>query len=294
MNVLPAAVVADPAPPAADAVDARLRTSRRPGTGKLVTGGAVVCLIVLAGVFAPLLTRYGPLEQNLGERLHGPSWDHWFGTDEVGRDVFSRCLHAIRIDLVLGLLGAVLPAVVGTALGALAGYVGRWLDVIIMRIADAVQAFPFHIFLIALVFALGAGPRPFVVAITAIGWVAYARLMRAEVLRLRRADFVAAAHLAGFSHRRVLFRHLIPNAIPQTVVYLAGDIVVVLITLSAVSFFGLGVQPPEAEWGQMIATGAKYLQAEWWMSVFPGVMIVVTGIGFTLIADGLDDRRRAA
>jgi peptide/nickel transport system permease protein len=163
-----------------------------------------------------------------------------------------------------------------------------------MRIADAVQAFPFHIFLIALVFALGAGPRPFVVAITAIGWVAYARLMRAEVLRLRRADFVAAARLAGFSHRRILFRHLLPNAIPQTIIYLAGDVVVVLLTLSAVSFFGLGVQPPHPEWGQMIATGAKYVQREWWLSVFPGLMIVLTGVAFTLLADGLHDRRRAA
>ncbi|MGB8860802.1 MAG: ABC transporter permease [Ilumatobacteraceae bacterium] len=206
--------------------------------------------------------------------------------------MLSRSIFAVRVDLLLGVFGALLPATVGTVLGATSGYLGGWFDSLTMRVADAAQAFPFHIFLIALVFALGAGPRAFLIAITMIGWVAYARLIRAEVLRLRHADFVAAARLSGFGHRRVLFRHVLPNAIPQTIVYLAGDIVLVLITLSAVSYFGLGVQPPTPEWGQMIASGAKYLQREWWLATFPGLMIVVTGTGFTLIADGLDDRRR--
>jgi len=267
---------------------------RRPGSTKLAFGAGVIGALLLLAVLAPLVSRHEPLAQDLRGRLSGPSWEHWFGTDELGRDVFSRCLHAIRIDLWLGVLGALLPGIVGTVLGALAGYVGRWADLVVMRIADAMQAFPFHIFLIALVFAMGAGTRPFIVAITAIGWVPYARLMRAEVLRLREANFVEAARVAGFGHGRILGRHLLPNALPQSVVYFAGDVVLVLITLSAVSFFGLGVQPPDPEWGQMIAVGAKYVRSEWWLSVFPGLMIVLTGAAFTLLADGLDERRRSA
>lgn len=270
------------------------RVLRRPGSSKIRFGLGVMGALVLLAVLAPVVSRHDPLAQDLRGRLAGPSLGHWFGTDELGRDVFSRSLHAIRIDLVLGILGALLPGVVGTVLGATAGYVGRWVDSITMRIADAMQAFPFHIFLIALVFAMGAGTRPFIVAITAIGWVPYARLMRAEVLRLRESSFVEAARISGFGHGRILGRHLLPNALPQSVVYLAGDVVLVLITLSAVSFFGLGVQPPDPEWGQMIAVGAKYVRSEWWLSVFPGLMIVVTGAAFTILADGLDERRRSS
>lgn len=269
------------------------RAMRRPGSSKIRFGVGVIGLLALLAVLAPLVSRHDPLAQDLRGRLAGPSPEHWFGTDELGRDVFSRSLHAIRIDLVLGVVGALLPGVVGTVLGAVAGYVGRWIDLVVMRIADAVQAFPFHIFLIALVFAMGAGTRPFIVAITAIGWVPYARLMRAEVLRLRDSSFVEAARISGFGHGRILGRHLLPNALPQSIVYLAGDIVLVLITLSAVSFFGLGVQPPDPEWGQMIAVGAKYVRSEWWLSVFPGLMIIVTGAAFTVLADGLDERRRS-
>lgn len=259
---------------------------------KLVVGWTIVGVLLAIGLLAPLLCPYGPLDQDLSSRLQGPGGDHWFGTDDVGRDVFSRVVFAIRIDLPLAFAGALLPAVVGTVLGGVAGYGGRWADTTIMRTADAVQAFPFHIFLIAIVFALGAGPRAFLVTITALGWVTYARLVRSEVLRIRNMDYVSAARLAGFSRRRILLRHVLPNALPQTIVYVAGDAVLVLLTLSAVSFFGLGVQLPNAEWGAMIAAGAKFLQRAWWMSAFPGLLIVITGIGLTLAADGLDDRRR--
>jgi peptide/nickel transport system permease protein len=267
------------------------RRRRRAGTGSLVAGLAVVGVIALCGVFAGLVGRVDPLEQDLAIRLQGPSWDHWFGTDELGRDVWSRCIHAIRIDLLLGALGALFPALLGTVIGATAGYAGRWVDASLMRLADIVQAFPFHIFLIAIVFALGAGPRPFVIAITVLGWVPYARLVRAEVLRAREADYVTALRLAGLGHTRILGRHVLPNVLPQSALYFASDVTVVLLTLASVSFFGLGVQPPNPEWGQMIATGAKYLQNEWWLAVFPGVMIVITGIGLLMISDGLHDRR---
>lgn len=276
-----------PDPPAASSV----RRRRRYGTGSLIAGAVIVAGMALCGVLAGWVGGVDPLEQNLTNRLQGPSWDHWFGTDELGRDVWTRCIHAIRIDLVLGLLGALLPALLGTTVGATAGYVGGWTDATLMRLADTVQAFPFHIFLIAIVFALGAGPRPFVIAITVLGWVPYARLVRAEVLRAREADYVTALRLAGINRARILGRHILPNVLPQSVLYFAGDVTVVLLTLASVSFFGLGVQPPSPEWGQMIATGAKYLQHEWWLAVFPGLMIVVAGIGLLLISDGLHDRR---
>lgn len=264
---------------------------RRTGTATLTAGLAIVSAVAVLGLLAGWLGRHPPLQQDLSHRLSGPSWDHWFGTDELGRDVWSRCLHAGRVDLLLGVLGAALPAAIGTSIGATAGYVGRWVDTVLMRFADVVQAFPFHIFLIAIVFALGAGPRSFVIAIAALGWVPYARLVRAEVLRAREADYVTALRLAGLGHGRILARHIMPNVLPQSTLYLAADVTVVLLTLASVSFFGLGVQPPDPEWGQMIAVGAKYLQHEWWMAVFPGVMIVVTGIGLLLVADGLGDRR---
>ena len=259
---------------------------------KLVVGWSIIGVLLVAGVLAPLVTAQGPLDQDLAARLQGPSGAHWFGTDDVGRDIYSRTVHAIRIDLFLAFAGALLPAILGTLLGGVAGYFGRAPSTIIMRLADAVQAFPFHIFLIAIVFALGAGPRAFLVTITALGWVTYARLIRSDVLRIRTTDYVAAAQLAGLGQRRILLHHVLPNALPQTIVYLAGDAVLVLLTLSAVSFFGLGVQLPQAEWGSMIAVGAKYLQRAWWMSLFPGIFIVITGLGLTLAADGLADRRR--
>jgi peptide/nickel transport system permease protein len=267
-------------------------TGDRAVSKKMVVGWTIVGVIALAGALAPWIASHGPLQQDLTSRLRGPSPKHWFGTDELGRDVFSRSLDAIRIDLSLALVGALLPAVVGTLLGSIAGYRGGWVDTLIMRVADAVQAFPFHILLIAIVFSLGAGPKAFVVAITALGWVTYARLIRGEVLRVRGMDYIAAARLSGLSHRRTLLKHLLPNALPQSIVYFASDAVLVLLTLAAVSFFGLGVQLPDAEWGQMIAVGATYLQRAWWMSLFPGLMIVATGVGLTLTADGLDDRRR--
>jgi peptide/nickel transport system permease protein len=276
----------------ADSDDVR-QGGRRPGRQKLIIGAAIVGTVLMAAVLVPLLSPYGVMDQDLAVRLQPPSWSHWFGTDDLGRDLFTRTIYAGRIDLVLALVGAALPALLGTFLGAVAAYVGGWVDSAIMRLADVIQAFPFHIFLIAIVFALGAGPQAFIVAITLLGWVTYARLIRAQVLSVRDTDYVTAARLAGLGHRRTLGRHVLPNALPQTMLYLAGDTVLVLLTLSAVSFFGLGVQPPDPEWGQMVASGTKYLQNEWWLSVIPGLMIVLTGIGLVLIADGLDDHGRS-
>jgi peptide/nickel transport system permease protein len=268
-----------------------VRRVRRPGTVKIRVGLCTVGVIVAFSIVArPFLVD--PTDQDLKARLLAPSGSHWFGTDELGRDVFSRVVHAVLIDLPIGVLCAALAAIVGTLIGAIAGHRGGWVDSIVMRVADIVQAFPTYIFLVALVFALGAGTRSFVVAMVVLGWVTYARLVRSEILRVRDLDFVAAAHLSGFGRARVLFRHVLPNSIGQVVVYLASDVVLVLLLLAGVSFFGLGVPPPTPEWGQMIAAGQKYLRDQWWIVTFPGLAIVVTGCAVALIADGLEDRMR--
>lgn len=265
--------------------------ARRPGTAKIRLGlGGVGSIIVVSLVTRPFLVD--PTRQNLKDRLRPPSLDHLMGTDELGRDVLSRVLHAVLVDLPIGVLCAGLAALLGTLIGAVAGYRGGWVDSSVMRIADIVQAFPTYIFLVALVFALGAGTRSFVVAMVVLGWVTYARLVRSEILRVRDLDFVAAAHLSGFSRRRVLFGHVLPNSIGQVLVYLASDVVLVLLLLAGVSFFGLGVPPPTPEWGQMIAAGQKYLRDQWWIVTFPGLAIVITGCAVALIADGLEDRMR--
>lgn len=268
-----------------------MNSVRRPGALKVRVGLGVVGALALGSLVArPFLTD--PTKQNLKSRLLPPSGEHWFGTDELGRDVFSRVVHAALVDLPIGVVCAGLAALLGTLIGALAGYRGGWVDSVVMRIADIVQAFPTYIFLVALVFALGAGTRSFIVAMAVLGWVTYARLVRAEILRVRDLDFVAAAHLSGFSRRRVLFRHVLPNSIGQVLVYLASDVVLVLLLLAGVSFFGLGVPPPTPEWGQMIAAGQKYLRDQWWIVTFPGLAIVIAGSAVALVADGLEDRMR--
>lgn len=271
--------------------DSARRRARVAGSGKIRFGLAVTAsIVVMSLVSRPLLAD--PTKQHLKDRLLPPSADHWFGTDELGRDVFSRVVHAALVDLPIAVLCAALAALIGTLIGALAGSRGGWVDALIMRIADIVQAFPTYIFLVALVFALGAGTRSFIVAMVVLGWVTYARLVRSEILRVRDLDFVSAAHLSGFGRARVLFRHILPNSMGQVVVYLASDVVLVLLLLAGVSFFGLGVPPPTPEWGQMIAAGQKYLRDQWWIVTFPGLAIVIAGCAVALIADGLEDRSR--
>ncbi|MFZ4719153.1 MAG: ABC transporter permease [Ilumatobacteraceae bacterium] len=267
------------------------RRARAAGSRKIRFGlGVTAAIVVFSLVSRPFLAD--PTKQHLKDRLLPPSTDHWFGTDELGRDVFSRVVHAVLVDLPIGVLCAALAALLGTLIGALAGSRGGWVDALIMRIADIVQAFPTYIFLVALVFALGAGTRSFIVAMVVLGWVTYARLVRSEILRVRDLDFVSAAHLSGFGRARVLFRHILPNSMGQVVVYLASDVVLVLLLLAGVSFFGLGVPPPTPEWGQMIAAGQKYLRDQWWIVTFPGLAIVITGCAVALVADGLEDRTR--
>ncbi|MCC6222503.1 MAG: ABC transporter permease [Thermoleophilia bacterium] len=265
---------------------------RGPVPRKLWFGLGVVLVAAMIGALAPWLAPYDPSAQSVAKRLEAPSAEHLLGTDALGRDQLSRILYGARVDLAVALLAVTLPMLLGLAIGSTAGYAGGWWDTVAMRVADLVQAFPVYVLLIALAFALGAGVRSVLVAFLAIGWVAYARLGRAEVLRVRSLDYVLAAHLGGLGRLRVLWRHVLPNVVSQPLVYMASDVVVAMTTFAALSYLGLGVQPPTAEWGAMIADGQPYLRDQWWLSVAPGGAIVIVGLGFSLVGDGLDDHLR--
>jgi peptide/nickel transport system permease protein len=254
----------------------------------LAVGLSIVVGVLLLGLLAPFLTPHDPLEQEVRNRFAPPSGEHWLGTDRLGRDVFTRLLYAARIDIPLAIAATLLAALIGTVLGALAGYAGRRTDAVVMRVADVVQAFPMYVFLVALVFVLGPGAPSFLVAAACISWVGYARLARADVLRLASSDFVVAAKASGLGHRRVLIGHLMPNVMPQIYAYLASDAVIALVALSSLSFLQLGVQPPTPEWGQMVADGVDRIRAEWWLSTAPGVAIVIVGVGLSLMAYGME------
>lgn len=261
---------------------------RRSMPRRVWVGVAIVLGYAVVAVFAPLLARYDPLAQDVLVSLARPSPAHPLGTDELGRDVLSRVIYAGRVDLLVGMLGALLPAAVGTFLGAVAAYHGGWRDAVIMRLADVVQAFPTYILIIALVFALGQGIISILVAFTIIAWVAYARLIRSEVLRVRGLDYVDAARSAGLSPRRILWRHVFPNTAGQTLVYLPSDIVIATLGLAALSFLGLGIQAPTPEWGAMIAAGQPFIRDQWWLSTVPGLIVVGFGLGLSLIGEGLE------
>jgi peptide/nickel transport system permease protein len=261
--------------------------------GKAKVGFAILAVYVLLGVFGPILLPFDPDKANVLQRLKPPSSTHWLGTDQLGRDFLIRLLYAIRIDIPVAFAAAFFPMVIGTALGAIAGYYGKFTDLIVSRAADMVQAFPVYVFLLVLVFALGSGATSFIIAATAIAWVGYARLTRGEVLRLKGQEFVAAARVTGLPEWKTLVTHVMPNALPQTLIYFMSDVVLMVLVLSSLSFLGVGIQPPTAEWGRMISEGQPFLHSHWRLAVAPGLMLMVFGIALSLIADGLDEWFRA-
>jgi peptide/nickel transport system permease protein len=272
---------------------------RRAGRGKIVAGSAIVAVFVIGAACASWIAPDDPLRQDLLDRLAQPGGRHLLGTDALGRDVFSRLVYAARVDLRVGALCAVVPMLLGTVLGALAGYFGGLLDAVIARVIDLVQSFPILVFLLALLGAigpahswlfLGPGELPVVIAFGCLGWVVYARLIRGEVLRVRDLEYVQAARAGGVPRWRVLLRHVLPNVINQTVVYVVLDVGLAVLALSTLSFLGLGIPQPIAEWGAMIADGRPRFAEQWWLVVAPGVAISIFGFGLALLGDGLDDR----
>jgi peptide/nickel transport system permease protein len=261
-------------------------------TSSFVAGLAILGVLALMAVLAPVLSQHDPNAQDLLHTLAPPSSRHWLGTDQLGRDVWARLLYAGRIDLSLGVLAIVLPFVSGTVLGCIAGFYGRWADTIVMRVSDIVIALPFYVMVLALVFVLGAGVTSIFIAIAWVGWVAYARLVRAEILVAKQQDYFLAARAGGLSDLRIIWRHLIPNVIPQAVVYAMSDVLLAILAIVTLGYFGLGVPPPTPDWGAMIADGQQFLTTKWDLSVIPGVAVVITGLGLSLIGDGLADLMR--
>ena len=261
-------------------------------TPSFVAGISILGLIVLAAAAAPLITNHDPIQQDLLATLQGPSSSHWLGTDELGRDVWSRLVYGARTDLRVAFLAVVFPFVIGTLLGLVSGYFGGLADTFTSWLVNIVVAFPFYVLIIAFVFALGSGTRNIYIAITIVGWVSYTRIVRAEVLSAKRREYVLAARAGGLSTPRILVRHLLPNVITQGIVFAMSDIVLGILAIVTLGYLGLGVQPPTPDWGRMIADGQTYLTTHWELSTIPGVAVVFTALGLSLLADGLADLLR--
>lgn len=255
----------------------------------LKLGIAIVAFWVCLAIFADLIAPYNPDSHDYTALLQPPNWQHWLGTDNFGRDVLTRILYGIRIDLQLGILGVLLPFILGTALGVIAGYFGGPIDVALMRILDIMLAFPWLVLLMAIIAVLGPGIHSFYIAITFVGWVSYARLVRSQVLVIRNSEYVLAARNLGYGHLRIMFRHILPNALVASIVFAMSDVVLVLLAGASISYLGMGVQPPTAEWGVMIAEGQVFITTAWWIATFPGIAIVFLALGFSLLADGMGE-----
>lgn len=267
--------------------------SRKSERRSLIIGSSILVFYIAVALAAPLLAPFDPNQQDLTNVLAPPSSEHWLGTDSVGRDSLSRLIYAGRVDLPVAFIAALLPFIIGTILGSIAGYAGGIGDAILMRIADSVQAFPIYVLLLVLVFALGQGATSFILAATLVSWVAYARLIRGEIIRAKQLPYVMAARTAGLPHTRIVVRHILPNTIGRSIVFAMSDIVLLILALASLSFLGVGIPAPTAEWGRMIAESQIYLRSHWWLLVAPGLTIVVLGIGLSFVGDALDERIRS-
>lgn len=280
------------APPATVTLALRRRRARSRARISWI-GVTIVVAFVLLAIFGPLLAPADPLAQNLTDRLQPPSAAHLLGTDALGRDVLSRVIYAARIDLPIGLAAALISATVGIVLGAAGGFIGRWVDTVLMRLGDLVMAFPTYVLVIALIAIMGAGVPAILVSFALLGWVPYARLLRSEIRRVNQEEYIAAAWLAAIARMKVLIVHVLPNAMRPVLSYFVIDIMMAILTLASLSYLGLGVQPPAPEWGAMVAEGQPYLQTNWWLTAAPGLTIALLGLGFLLLGESLEKRMRA-
>ena len=253
-------------------------------------GLAIVALLVIVAALAPWITLYDPITQALRERLQPPlTPGHILGTDDFGRDILSRLIMGSRITLFIIALVAVTAPVFGLLIGTVAGYFGGWTDEILMRITDIFLAFPKLILALALVAVLGPGMENAVLAIAITSWPPYARVARAETLTVRNSDYIAAVRLQGASAARIIWGHIMPMCIPSVIIRVTLDMAGVILIAAGLGFLGLGVQPPQPEWGAMISAGRKYLFEQWWVATMPGMAIFIVSLGFNLLGDGLRD-----
>jgi peptide/nickel transport system permease protein len=250
---------------------------------------ALIAVFAACAVLAPVLAPYDPLAQELSSRLQPPSAQHWLGTDSLGRDIASRILYGARISLIIGVVVVASAGVVGTAIGLIAGYLGGLVDEALMRLTEVFLAFPALILAMAIAGALGPSLTNAIIAIAAVTWAVYARLTRGQILSLRRREFVEAARAMGATQTRIVVRHLLPNALAPLMIQASFDLGSSIIAAAGLSFIGFGAQPPTPEWGVMISEGRNYISTQPWLSLFPGLAILLAVGSFNLLGDGLRD-----
>lgn len=254
-----------------------------------VVGGLIILALILTAIFAPWIAPESPIGQDLANRLLPPSADHWMGTDELGRDIFSRVVYGARITLMIVALVAIISAPLGLLIGAVSGYFGGWVDRVLMGITDVFLSMPKLILALAFAAALGPGIENAIIAIAITTWPAYARIARAETLTLRNSEFIAATRLLGASHTRLITRHILPLCTSSMIIRVTLDMAGIILTAAGLGFLGLGAQPPLPEWGAMISRGRSFILDQWWVATMPGFAIIVVSLGFCFLGDGLRD-----
>lgn len=258
-------------------------------TPSLLIGIIMFAILILLAIFIPYLSPYNPTEQNLSAFLQPPSAAHWLGTDQLGRDLFTRLIYAARTDLTIMVLAEIIPFCTGVMLGMISGYYGKWTDRIISLITDTFIAFPFYLIVIIVAFASGAGERGIYITFILVGWIVFARVVRGLSASFRKQEWIASAQTLGLPGHRILLRHLLPNVLPQAVVVLMTDMIGLLVAIVTLGYLGIGIAPPTPDWGTMIADGQPFITTAWWLSAVPGFAAVYTGIALSLLGDGLAD-----
>jgi peptide/nickel transport system permease protein len=258
----------------------------------LVVGILLVSVVLLIGFIGPFVAPYSPIKQNYEATVQPPSRAHWLGTDKFGRDQLSRVLYGARIDLGVGIVTAIVPLIIGIVIGSLSGFYGGWVDTLFMRIIEIQVAFPFYVLLIAIIAVLGPGLLNMYYALILVGWVAFARLIRGEVLVSKNLEYTIAARTLGCTDFRIIRHHLLPNVIGPAVIFSMSVVVFNILAGAALGFLGLGVQAPNPEWGSMIADAREYVTLAWWLPTFPGLAIAIVGISFSVLGDGFSNLMR--
>ncbi|WP_254772837.1 ABC transporter permease [Paenibacillus sp. NFR01] len=259
------------------------------GTPSLLAGSIMFVVLILLAVFIPYLSPYHPSEQNLSDFLQAPSAKHWLGTDQLGRDLFTRLIYAARTDLGIMVLAEIIPFCTGVFLGMLAGYYGKWINTVISLVTDTFIAFPFYLIVIIVAFASGAGERGIFITFILVGWIVFARVVRGLSASFREQEWIASAQTLGLPGLKIILRHLLPNVLPQAVVVLMTDMVGLLVAIVTLGYLGIGIAPPTPDWGTMISDGQSFISTAWWLSAVPGIAVVYTGIALSLVGDGLAD-----
>ncbi|WP_254863719.1 nickel transporter permease [Halovivax gelatinilyticus] len=254
-----------------------------------IIGLAIVLALLFTAIFAPFLAPHDPEQQNLEDRLEGPSLEHPLGTDQLGQDILSRLIYGSRISLMIGVAVVGISLAIGTAVGVAAGYAGGYVDEALMRLVDILLAFPGLLLALVIAGILGPSLTNIMIALAIVGWTSYARVVRGSVLSVKQQEYVKASQLMGTSRIRVVGRHILPNVMGPVVVLATLDMATVILATAGLSFLGLGAQPPTPEWGTMIAEGREYLQSAWWVVNLPGLAIMLAVLGFNLLGDGLRD-----